>query len=129
MALITYDDYLEHFGVKGMRWGVRRQATTKLGQKLANKTAKGYSGVEATGRKKLAEAGGVEGAAYVKVAAKTTAIYLATNIGAKVAMSALQSNPAARAAIATGATIVEAANLGVAIHDSVGIRKAANRRK
>lgn len=127
MAIITYDEYLEHFGVKGMQWG--RRKASKGAKKLSNKLAKGYSGVEATGRKKLKKAGGVEGAAYVKVAAKATAIHFATNIGATVAMSALKSNPSAQAAVNAGASIVKAANLGVAIHDSVGIRKAANRRK
>jgi hypothetical protein len=128
MALITYDEYLEHHGVKGMRWGVRRQAT-KLGQMLSNKTAKGHSGIEATGRNKLKKAGGNEGAAYVKVAAKATAIHFATNIGANVAISALKNNPSAQLAVSAGASAIKAANLGVALHDSVGIRKAANRRK
>lgn len=33
--IINEDDYLEHFGVKGMKWGVRRKAKrlTKLDQK------------------------------------------------------------------------------------------------
>lgn len=29
MSLITYDDYLAHFGVKGMRWGVRKASESK----------------------------------------------------------------------------------------------------
>lgn len=29
MAIITYDEYLEHFGTKGMKWGVRKSAESK----------------------------------------------------------------------------------------------------
>lgn len=32
MAIITYDEYLEHFGTKGMKWGVRKDSSGLKGR-------------------------------------------------------------------------------------------------
>lgn len=34
----TYDDYLEHYGVKGMKWGVRRRSDNSSGSKKSDRT-------------------------------------------------------------------------------------------
>lgn len=45
MSEITYDNYLEHYGVKGVKWGVRRSddqlASARKQRKAAKKEAKG----------------------------------------------------------------------------------------
>ena len=122
MALITYDEYLEHHGVKGMRWGVRRQAT-KFSQKLANRTAKGHTGIEVTGRHKIKAAGGSRNMALAKTAGRTAAVHVLTNVGANLAVNALHNNPGAAAAISVGASLVKTVNLGVGVRDTVGYRQ------
>ena len=128
MALITYDEYLEHHGVKGMRWGVRRQAT-KLSQKLANRTAKGHTGIEVVGRHKIKASGGSRNVALAKTAGRTAAVNVLTNVGANLAVKALHNNPSAAAAISVGASLVKTVNLGVGVRDTVGIAKAGNSQK
>lgn len=35
---LTYDDYLAHYGVKGMKWGVRRRSDNSSGSKKSDRT-------------------------------------------------------------------------------------------
>jgi hypothetical protein len=39
MTDVSVEDYLEHFGVKGMRWGVRRERTSGFSDKVTKEDA------------------------------------------------------------------------------------------
>ena len=45
LSEMTYDDYLAHYGVKGMKWGVRKRASNlkSRGAKKIKSTSKSIS--------------------------------------------------------------------------------------
>lgn len=94
MALITYDEYLAHFGVKGMKWGVRRsiKRDAKERYRAARATGKGSQARKKAIKSKI-EAKDKENPGYKKAVInqqrktevhRFTAVLIATPIAAHI---------------------------------------------
>lgn len=69
--ILTEDDYLQHFGVKGMKWGVRRQRRLDRASRVASgKASKGEKFAFMmldTSRASVSRNKGIQGAAASRV--------------------------------------------------------------
>ena len=156
MSLITYDDYLAHFGVKGMRWGVRKASESKnanpnytvkqrrrdaqvygmRGQRRINKAMnKGDSLSIARGDEKTRRDRVLNSNKYVRQGGKvagTVAGVVAANVGMTAVAKATFSGPAAKLVNATlgqnGATALRVAMQTPAVRFAVsaGAAKVGN---
>lgn len=120
MPNIDSEDFLAHYGVKGMRWGQTRggKEVSAGYQKLANKGAD-------KGDKLRAKAGGT-GKAYGRIAARRVAVAAVTLYGPKVVSSIAKNNPSVRVGARVAAQIV---NNGMFIKDAVDANNVRLSRK
>lgn len=129
------DNFLEHYGVAGMKWGKRKAAQIKSASKQATKglrddiknnpreakTMARIKSENAVAKDRLAKSGGSKALANTKIAGRTVAIGLLANVAGNIAMNALGSNPSARAAVAIGTNAVKAANMIVGTRDIINV--------
>lgn len=111
------DNFLEHYGVKGMRWGVMKSTETRANRKKANRKT-----LEKAGERRLKDNDGSRGKAISKSIGKSLSVNLVTNMGARAVTSAFGNNPS----VALGASAVALVIQGVAIGKTVNEIRAVN---
>jgi hypothetical protein len=117
------DDFLAHFGKKGMKWGQRRNGNMYTAQQMAKKNARADKGAAILAKNK----GSVKRYAAKEVG-KTVGVTVLANVGA-FAVSKIVGTPSA----AQGAAfIANAAITGYQINqinNAINVRQAVNRNK
>ena len=111
----TYDDYLAHYGVKGMKWGRRKNTDGSKMTRDQNRKAATAEREAETGRRLGAAKGSLrvrKAKVATGVVAKTAGTMVAATVGRNVATNVIKNQNVAMAGVV--ATRVYNVNLGIA---------------